>query len=220
MDFSAKHGIEVSKILSALPSRSRDRRITYRSIDNASPRSRRILFNFYSIMRNTYTRCCLFIRAHGRHFTLPGRYTLFVLYYLSPWKFSALFSKTLQLITAALYNGPLTLFSVHHPLLPAPIAIDRSAKPGVARWWSILDSCVVVSRSSVHGFLTFVHRGLERALYGGRGGVGRWWCEACVLQRGVSGGSGGGGVGGELSEATEQSNAANRRTRAIGSRRI
>lgn len=78
------------------------------------------------------------------HFTVP-RYTLFVLYYLSPSKFCALFSKTLQLITTTITTQLSSSFSssssasqnltptlLLFPRLRSPsgtYSIDRSARP-------------------------------------------------------------------------------------------
>lgn len=83
----------------------------------------RALFNFYSIMDNTYARvvysyarerCAPLHLSPSRPLRFSRCYFISLFYYLSPAKFRALFSKTLQLITTL----PLSffLFSVHTTL--------------------------------------------------------------------------------------------------------
>lgn len=118
------------------------------------------LFLFFSNLllfdaRDTYAPSYLSTHTHF----VVARYTLFALYYLSPSKFCALFSKTLQLITTTsssttfpsprrhplatqppapasqTSHQPSCYFPVHHhrgPLLPpraGTYSIDRSARP-------------------------------------------------------------------------------------------
>lgn len=98
-----------------------------------------LLFSTHTT-HNTYAGSYLLTHVY---FTVP-RYTLFVLYYLSPSKFCALFSKTLQLITPvsvppASQNLTPTLLPFPRTPPPPPISrpppplgtysIDRSARP-------------------------------------------------------------------------------------------
>lgn len=74
------------------------------------------------VLNNTYL-ARIFIDVH---FTVP-RYTLFVLYYLSPSKFCALFSKTLQLITTTITSQPSS--SASQNLTPTLLLFPRTPPP-------------------------------------------------------------------------------------------
>lgn len=139
-----------SEILSTLSRGERRRRGDDTNASSGRTRaSARILFSFYSITRNTHARS---LSIHTRSVPLRSSrtvHTLFVFYYSSPAKFSALFSKTLRPITALRSAPPPSVF-LATPFPPAN-PFDRSFRESPA-WFaprSIFDGFAAVSSKNV-----------------------------------------------------------------------